>query len=181
MRAVEIDFQDPWSARRRRWLLLLALAIGVLCAMCLDYRGVKQQELELMRSTGGQSSEVVPARARILTQAQAAEVRAANQVIEALNVPWGQLVEAFESRDPGQVALLAIEPDARKRVVRITGEVRTLALLPDYLELLGRKPLLREVILLEHQVQLQDPQKPVRFVVQAAWGRRELRGQSDDF
>lgn len=180
MRAMEIDFQDAGVARHWRWMLLLGLVIGVLCAMGLDYRGLKQQEQELARGLGGRASDVVPSRARVLTQTQTVEVQAANQVIQALNVPWGQLVAAFETRDSAHVALLAIEPDARKQVVRITGEARTLAQLPDYLELLGRQSLLRDVVLLEHQIQLQDPQKPVRFVVQAGWGARAQRGQADD-
>lgn len=100
------------------------------------------------------------------------EIRQANAVILELGLPWKELFDAFESSQKKNVAVLAIEPDAQKGLVRISAEAKSLDSLPDYLAYLQKVPLFQDVMLLNHQIQDQDPQKPARFMLQAAWGER---------
>lgn len=98
------------------------------------------------------------------------EVGAANAVIDELNRPWNALFSAFESTPHDDVAILAIEPDAKKGVVRISGEAKSLESLLGYIGNLQKVPLFHDVTVQNHQVQDQVPEKPVRFMIQAQWG-----------
>lgn len=54
----------------------------------------------------------------------ARETKQANAAILALSLPWKELFEVFEATRTNDVAMLAIEPDARKGLVRITAEAK---------------------------------------------------------
>ena len=99
----------------------------------------------------------------------ARETKQANAAILALSLPWKEFFDAFEATRANDVAVLAIEPDAQKGVVRISAEAKGLESMLNYVSSLQKIALFREVLILNHQIQDQDPQKPVRFVVQAAW------------
>jgi len=102
----------------------------------------------------------------------ALETSQAKAIILELNLPWKELFEAIESYSKDDVAVLAIEPDAQKGLVRINAEAKSLDSLLAYLAYLQKIPLFKDVELVNHQVQEQDPQQPVRFMLQAAWGAR---------
>ena len=99
----------------------------------------------------------------------ALEVKQANSIILELSLPWKELFDAFESSRHSDIAVLAIEPDAQKGLVRISGEAKSLESLPRYIAYLQKISLFQDVALLNHQIQDQDPQKPVRFMLQATW------------
>jgi hypothetical protein len=97
------------------------------------------------------------------------EVKQANSIILELSLPWKELFDAFESSRHSDIAVLAIEPDAQKGQVRISGEAKSLDSLPGYIAYLQKISLFKDVALLNHQIQDQDPQRPVRFMLQANW------------
>ena len=97
------------------------------------------------------------------------ETKQANAVILALSLPWKEFFEAFEVSQINDVAVLAIEPDVMKGVVHISAEAKKLESMLDYVSSLQKIALFREVLILNHQIQEQDPQKPIRFVLQASW------------
>ncbi|WP_308622161.1 PilN domain-containing protein [Massilia sp. Se16.2.3] len=76
----------------------------------------------------------------------------------------------MRSATPANVALLALEPDAKKRVLRITAEARSSDDMLAYVAALGREEWFGAVTLARHEVQEQDPNRPVRFQVDAEWG-----------
>ena len=96
-------------------------------------------------------------------------LKSANEVTEALNRPWNALFVSFESVPHQDVAILAIDPDVRKKVVRIAGEAKSLDALLVYLANLQKSSPFRNVAMQSHQVRNQDPEKPVRFMIQAKW------------
>ena len=93
-------------------------------------------------------------------------------IILELNLPWKELFDAVESYRKDDIAVLAMEPDAQKGLVRISGEAKSLDSLVVYLAYLQKIPLLRDIELVNHQIREQDPQQPVRFMLQATWGAR---------
>lgn len=99
----------------------------------------------------------------------APEIKHANEVLQQLSLPWGELFQAIESSSGKQVALLAMEPDAEKHVVKISGEAKNIAAVLDYIKMLAAQDVFSSVYLQSHQIQLQDPEKPVRFALLAAW------------
>lgn len=98
-----------------------------------------------------------------------AELRHANRIIDKLDTPWDALFGAVETTAGEQAVLLGVEPDAERREVRLTGEAKDSAAMLDYLRELRRTPAIRDAHLTGHQINVQDPQRPVRFIVLANW------------
>jgi len=99
----------------------------------------------------------------------AREVTRANEVLRRITLPWGPLFQAVESAAPKDVALLAMEPDADKQALKIVAEAKDVAAMLDYVRTLEGRAMFRLVTLQNHQVQQQDPQRPIRFTVVAIW------------
>lgn len=99
----------------------------------------------------------------------AQEVNNANEVLHQLSVPWEALFQAVEASGGGKVTLLALEPDVEKYQVKINGETKNFKSLTNYITQLQAQPVFGSVYLQTHQVQQQDPDKPVRFSLLATW------------
>lgn len=93
----------------------------------------------------------------------------ANTVARELGRRWDRVFLAIESAKAPDVALLAIEPDARKGLVRITAEAKGKNEMLDYVGRLQAAQPLRRVMLVQHEVLSETPEKPVRFAVSAEW------------
>lgn len=173
MAAVDLDYL---SDRRINKAGILALAIGVVGLICTIWY-YRELSLEIThhemlvarlqeRVNGSPASPDTETRD---AEQIARETRQANAAILALSLPWKEFFHAFEASRTNDVAVLAIEPDAQKGVVRITAEANKLESMLNYVSILQKIPLFREVLILNHQIEEQDPQKPVRFLLQAAW------------
>ena len=106
------------------------------------------------------------------TEQTARETAQAKAIILELNLPWKELFGAIESYRKDDIAVLSIEPDAQKGSVRINAEAKSLDSVTAYLTYLQKIPLFSNVELVSHQIQEQDPQQPVRLMLQATWGGR---------
>jgi len=179
MKRVRLDFAPP-SLRRTLWrapLYSWVPAVGAiaLCAgaalQVLDYREAREevdaQQGALRTRAAAPLPRPVAARAEPVGAQQAAAVNAA---IMQLNLPWGALHDAVRSATPANVALLALEPDAKKRVLRISAEARSSDDMLDYVDALGREEWFGKVTLARHEVVEQDPNRPLRFQIDAEWG-----------
>ena len=65
--------------------------------------------------------------------------------------------------------LLALEPDARKHVLRLTAEVKNSDDMIGYIELLKQQEFFSAVTLTRHEVSELDPNRPLRFQLDAEW------------
>jgi hypothetical protein len=173
MAAVNLDYL---ADRHSSWAGVIALAIGVTVLMTAVwyYRGLSreisdQEVLVLRLLERGNSRSISPVAETRDAEQIARETKQANAAILALSLPWKQLFEAIEATRTNEVAVLAIEPDAQKGLVRISAEAKKLESMLDYVSSLQKIVLFREVLILNHQIQDQDPQKPIRFVLQATW------------
>ena len=182
MKRVRLDFAQAlppslrrtlFQAPRHAWgLLLCGLAV---CAAALvhahGYREAREevdaQLAALAARTASPLVQPVAQRAPKVGEAQAAAVNAA---IMQLNLPWRALHDAVRGATPPSVALLALEPDSRKRVLRISAEAKNSDDMLAYVEALGREEWFSAVTLVRHEVIEQDPNRPLRFQVDAGWG-----------
>jgi Tfp pilus assembly protein PilN len=98
------------------------------------------------------------------------EAAAVNGAISQLNLPWRALHDAVRAATPSDIALLALEPDAKKRVLRITAEAKNSDDMLAYVAALGQVTLFGTVTLVRHEILEQDPNRPLRFQLDAAWG-----------
>jgi hypothetical protein len=166
MRAVSLDFES--APRRIAWAGWGLLAIALALAGGLAARFVSlQAELELAESQATRlqvRARAAPADAKAARQ-RAEELQRARIVSRQLTLPWGPLFESVERAATSRVALLGLQPDTAQNVVRITAESRELSDALEFVRRLEATRRLGRVHLASHQVQEQDPQRPVRFVV----------------
>ncbi len=90
----------------------------------------------------------------------------------ALLVAWTNMLADLEvaARDSrGDVSILAVEPDAAKRLVHITGESKDLTRAIAYVERLQAARSLAYPMLDRHELKNDDPQHPVRFELTGEW------------
>ena len=167
---ISVDF----SGRRRPLtvagvLLLMAGALAT-AAACVEYRRLDASRagLEVKLADANRRAQRDPAQ----------DVRSAGLSDEAariavqLGTPWTPLLaelEAASHDSASDIALLSVEPDESKHIVRVTGESRDLTRVLAYLGRLQSSALLRYPMLESHELRSDDPQRPVRFALSAEW------------
>jgi Tfp pilus assembly protein PilN len=179
MRKVNIDFAPPSLARgvlrapRPAWAMVV-VTVSVACALGAANIGLRrsQGEVELLRAqaqvrTQAQARAAAPEAVRPpVPEAQAAAVNAA---VLQLNLPWRALHDAVQAGTPANIALLAMEPDAKKNSVRITAEAKSSDDMIAYVEQLQKGDWFSAVLLSRHEINEQDPNRPIRFQLDAQW------------
>jgi Tfp pilus assembly protein PilN len=98
-----------------------------------------------------------------------AQADAVNAAVLQLNLPWRALHDAVQSATPAAIALLALEPDAKRRSLRITAEAKSSDDMIAYVVRLRGQDGFGAVALVRHEINEQDPNRPIRFQVDAAW------------
>jgi Tfp pilus assembly protein PilN len=165
---LELD-HCPAAGRGARSAAALALLACVLAgALGLRYGDLRDaaQELEDQTARAALRSERQAARERGGAAARA-ETALGVAVGRALGQPWEQFFGALEACVGADVGLLALDAGAGR--AQVTGEARDLPALLGYLRRLGASPAFAAVDLQTHQLQQEDPQHPVRFVLLLTW------------
>lgn len=169
-RAVDLDYRgrDPRQGRLAWAALLLAgLASALLFAYYQELTAeavARQDELARLASADGPRARN-PAEARQL----GTELDQAREVTRQLAFPWDKLFAAVEAAADDEIALLAVEPELKHGQIGIVGEAKDYAAVLAYIRRLQTTAVLDRVHLENHQVQLQDRERPVRFALAAAW------------
>lgn len=177
MKPVRIDFAPPGLARTLHrtppaaWMLasvalLLCVAAAVAGAGLMQRQKAHEQRLAVVQANIVAPAAPPASTARPISEPQAVAVNAA---VMQLNLPWRALQDAVAASTPAAVALLALEPDAKKRTLRISAEARTSDEMIDYVARLKREELFSDVVLTHHEINDQDPNRPIRFELDATW------------
>jgi Tfp pilus assembly protein PilN len=128
-----------------------------------------QDESERYAATQG----LLPAKraplAKVSRQRIEEQAKEVDAVVRQLTLPWGPLIETIEKAGTKDVAILQLQPEAQSRVLRITAEARSQDAMVDYLKRLADARGFAQVHLLSHQVQQEDPNRPVQFAAQASF------------
>jgi Tfp pilus assembly protein PilN len=173
---LHVDFASPGKGSSRLGLGLAAAGGLAVLAVVAAFQRVQHELSEaeaqasaLARRLNAAAQPVFadPAKARALAQ----RIEASNRVLDALDQPWFKLFEDVESAAAEGVALLALEPDAVQRSVRLAGEASDLDALARYLERLGGLESLGDVRLAQHELRDASAKPVFRFVVSATWRR----------
>jgi Tfp pilus assembly protein PilN len=178
MKRVRIDFAPPSLARTLHrtgplgWSLavlavLLCVAAGTIGWQMQARQRVLDAELALMRAHA--SLPVAVAAATPQPQIGDAQGAAVNAAVLQLNLPWSALHDAIAAATPNNIALLTLEPDPRRRSMKITAEAKTSDEMIAYIEQLKQQELFGAVALLRHEINELDPNKPIRFQLDAQW------------
>jgi Tfp pilus assembly protein PilN len=181
MRRLQIDFA-PRGVRRTLFHLTpsvwAGLSLGLvvcLAALVLAWQLLQQQRVREARQQrvrahqAALAAPVAPPPAIAIAPEQAAAVNAA---IMKLNLPWRDLQDAVAAATPGTVALLALEPDEKKHVLKLSAETRSSDDMIAYIEALKEQEFFSDVLLTKHEISDQDPNKAIRFQLEATWVTR---------
>jgi len=173
MRAIHLDF----ASNRKPSLLglvMFALALLLLMMVWQRYTHINQQLLTLDQSIQElkERKGLKPAEPQLQAKSSAdllAKIEEAKKLASFLMIPWGDVLSALEASALDDLALLAIEPDAKKRQLKITAEAKNKDIMFSYLEKLEVSDELANVYLLKHEVFEDVDQHPIRFVAVATW------------
>lgn len=179
MRALHLDYQAG-PRRAKTAAMVLAAGLALVIAALANFHHWREQafqwqaELALAQEKVNRSRTAAdPMRRRKAALERAEEIKAANDVIRQLNFPWAAMFGALEAATNQDVALLGIEPDARKNLVRVTAECKTDSAMLNYIRRLQQTELLADVTLQKHEIQAQDAERPLRFTVTGTLRNRE--------
>ena len=168
--ALQLDFKQ--SSRHWPWLGVLLLIVG---AAWLAYAANEARVLTGQIDLAEARLEVLAKRGKVQpaspidAQVLQHEVRQANDILQQLTLPWNALFQVLESTSEKQIALLAVQPDTGKHIVRLSGEAKDFDALLAYIARLEKSRVLNHVYLTSHEVRTQDAEKPVRFTLVANW------------
>ena len=179
MKRVRIDFAPPGLARAIHrtglagWsLAALALALCAAAGAAGWQMHVRQRALEsqiALARAHAAAPVVAAAPAAPRVPIPAAQAAAVNNAVMQLNTPWQALRDAIGAATPASIALLSLEPDPRRRSMRITAEAKTSDDMIAYVEQLKQQELFGNVALAHHEISELDPNKPIRFQLDAQW------------
>ncbi|MBI1891578.1 MAG: hypothetical protein HYS18_13080 [Burkholderiales bacterium] len=182
MRPIQIDFAPASLERTLR--LSSPLTWGLLLMAIVLWAGVAFKANQLAHQKERAAADLKQVLKQTQTRLQEREAKklaasqfsipesqanAINAAIAQLNLPWRDLFDAIEAATPADIALLAVEPDAKKHLLRGTAEAKSSEEMIAYIEQLKKQTLFTSVLLTRHEINEQDPNKPMRFQFEAEW------------
>lgn len=173
MRAIKLDYVAP-NAPTLVGLSLLALALIVIATGWQYYSNLNahmvviDQKIQQKKNDAGFKEP-----AKQVQQKSSAEMSVrmedARKLADFLLIPWGDVFFALEAVSLNDLGLLSIEPDSKKRQVKITADAKNKDVMFDYIKRLDATSELSGVYLLKHEILADVEQHPIRFVVVATW------------
>lgn len=173
MRAPSIQFAAPSAPQRMLSIALLIVGLVVVAVSFWQYVAATHEleriEADIQSATSAAERQRSARAARAAPAIAEAKVQAINGTIARLNVPWNDLFAAFEADQRKDVALLALLPDPRRRVLVVQAETPTAQTMIDFVDRVRAMPTFDEAVLVKHERREQDPGQPYRFAVEVHW------------
>ena len=173
MNKLRLDYQKvstfPWLGA-----CLSVVVLIILVMLAMYFVKVRNQVDELQNNIERSSMKKMAHMASAPTsekgrQEQTLEIKNANEVLHHLSVPWEILFKAVESSSGSKITLLSLEPDFEKKQVKISGEASSYKALMNYITQLQGQEVFESAYLQNHEIMVEDPDKPVRFTLLANW------------
>jgi len=167
-RRLELDYVAV--PRRPQWIGVSFLVVALVIAgdLVLRYRDA-QHGLAALDAAQGLLNTDRRARSAVPKERIEEEAKAVDAVIRQLTVPWAQMIEAVETASASDVVLLQLQPETQQRSLRLTAEAKSREAMLRYVRRLGEARALSGVHMVSHQVQTDNPSRPIQFSVQAAF------------
>ncbi|WP_036303712.1 hypothetical protein [Methylotenera sp. L2L1] len=178
---LELEFIDhsPFSFARLTWLGLTIFLAGVLLLFFtwqlyeskLNARNAAVLRLTDLNEKDHKAAQVTTVRKDIPLETKK-QIKA---TVEALTIPWNELLVAVEKSDIQDVAILSLEPNRKKEQVILSGEAKNLQAVIDYINRLEEQVMLSKVYLQKHSVDEVSTSKRTRFTLIAQWNSAEVQ------
>lgn len=171
MRRLDLDFHrsprpSPWG-----WALLLAGLTGVI-VLLLAHRQISDEASRHRATIERIEARLPGASLTAAAPADDATLAAARRVAEQQQQPWPELFASLEAADNKDVAVLTLDPEPGRGVLKIHAEARNLSAMLAYQRRLEEGGALRQVVLQAHDLEKEATEAPVRFHIVANWGGR---------
>ena len=165
-RLLSLNFVPVRNDSRSFGWLLLTLGLAFLVWVLMDYESLNvQREVNLLELDNRQPQKLP------IQLDPKIRLRIEN-VSSFLSTPWSLMLNevesAIENADKA-VAILEVSPDLDKRQIRILGEAKNLTAAIDFFSHLQTLPALDQPIMVQHEVQTQQRERPVRFEITSGW------------
>lgn len=173
MRALSLDYRQR-KIGHRAGIALLVLVLAGIGGLIYYYREISNEAIHLENLISRIERKLRPSQMAVPVtaaeaQQRAMEVKNANDLLLRLSLPWDQLFESLEAANTDNVALLGVDPDSKKGLIKISGEAKDFDAMLGYIRALQASKFFSEVYLQQHQVQEKDPDKPIHFTLDASW------------
>lgn len=169
MRALSLNFESKGRGASLGYGML-ALG-GLMAALMVGAQVTLDQEIgRLARAAPAAVPKRVVSVLPRGVSSEADAIAGARTVVGHLAGPGAKLFVTLEAIEEPDVALLALRPDSRTRILRIDAEARGPDAMLSYLRVLEQSRAFTQVVLVDHEIQDSDPQHPLRFGLAAAWG-----------
>jgi len=177
-KVIQIDFAPRSLARTiartgwRSWLcsalaLTLCLSAIVMTVRLAQQQQDRQARIDSVLAQTNQRTAAQPVAPKlVVSEGQATAV---NTAIRQLNLPWRDLFDAIEGATPVSIALLSLEPDAKRQMIKGLAEAKNSDDMVDYIAQLKQQKLFTDVVLNRHEMNDKDVNRPIRFQFQAQW------------
>jgi Tfp pilus assembly protein PilN len=154
--------------------LVLFISLVLTIVMVVNYSSISRENANLSTLIEKIEGRAQPNKgafsgSQLNPEQQKELVAFSNQIINKLNLPWGDLFQSLGKAHSDEVALLGIEPNIKKGVVKLSGEARNFKAMFDFMRDLNTKSGMKKVYLIEHKVNEQDPDRPIHFTLEASW------------
>ena len=173
MRSIKLDYASSnWPSLAG--LVIFALSLIVFIIGWQRYGSINQsmlladQTIQKLKKESGLKEPAVQVKAKSSSELLA-KMDDAKKVADFLLIPWGDVFASLESASLEDTALLSIEPDSKKRQLKITAEAKNKDVMFSYMQRLEDTPELSAVYLLKHEILEDVDQHPIRFVLAAEW------------
>ena len=161
---VELDYVAP--PRRPVWIGAVLLGVALVAAGDLALRRhAVQGDLAALVAVQG-ARDMLPARSA--PKGNEEDMKQAESVVKQLTLPWSDIVRAVEAASMREVGVLNMQPDAQQRVLKLTAEAKSREAMLEYVRKIAQTKGLTNVYIVNHQVQTEDPLRPIKFAVQAS-------------
>jgi hypothetical protein len=177
MTALDLDFRRQQRRTSRTGVFVLAFGLASSVAIGMEHQRLSA-ELAVVADAMPHSGDAIRKPATPVASAGeskdlARKIDRAREVYQQIEVPWNDLFTSVETANTTSVALLSIESDTDNRRILISGEAKDIGGVLDYARALGNQGKFSDVYLQSHELQQQDPQHPVHFVMGANWPVRK--------
>lgn len=174
MRAMELDFIKKRRGTNLAGVLLLVLGLTSAGSAIFGYMHLGQQitasegASDKLRRLAVRNSERTRLTPEMTLQNQKSMEQAIN-ISKQLAMPWDQLFAALEANKGDHIAILTMQPDPGKQILRITGEAKNFDELLAFVSRLEHTSIFTDTVLSNHEIREQDPDKPIRFGLVSTW------------
>lgn len=163
---LDLELLRPGTARRIGGMVILAVGILLILAVAAHFIRTQQRIAAMEAGT----NPVIDIATTKGGAAEIEETKAVREGIAHLALPWDTLFSALEKVPADTITLVSVEPDTQKNTVKIVAETPDVYAMLEYVRSLSGQAQLKDVLLGQYEVRLDDPNQPVRFTLTAAWG-----------